>query len=202
MKSTQDYLKNTLNTIREHPGDLRAEQIAEIWNPARKALDVYRAALGEYEVDLEVRRAVLEQQAEALDAQLAELEWKIAALESKSREAASRGDLDAAAESDEAADSLRHKAAAIRRKRRIASSAELKGDKGLYDQIVASRAAYAGTYEMCATAAREAADCVRDLSERLEKLARTAQLSAGRGPQICGADRMRAAAIDAAFVQT
>lgn len=202
MKSTENYLKTALNAIREHPADLTAEQIAALWDPAREALDVYVAAMDAYDADLAARRAVLEGQATQLDAQLAELEKQIAALESESREAASRGDLDAAAEADEQADNLRKQAATLHRKRRIASSAELRGDRGLYEKLTAARASYDTTYQLCAVAAREAADYVRDLSERLERLTRTAQLSAGRGPQICGADRKRAAAIDAAFVQS
>lgn len=202
MKNTQDYLKTTLNAIREHPGDLTPEQLSGLWSPAREARDVYVAAIDAYDADLAARRAVLEGQATQLDAQLAELEKQIAALESESREAASRGDLDAAAEAGEQADNLRKQAATLHRKRRIASSAELRGDRGLYEKLTAARASYDTTYQLCAVAAREAADDVRDLSERLERLTRTAQLSAGRGPQVCGADRKRAAAIDAAFVQS
>lgn len=201
MKSTETYLKTALNAIREHPADLTAEQLAELWAPAREALDVYRAALDAYGTDLASRRAVLEQQAEALDAKLAELEGKIAMLESASREAASRGDIDGAAEADEQADSLRKQAATLHRKRRIASSAELRGDRGLYEKLTAARASYDTTYQLCAVAAHEAAAYVRDLSERLEKLKRTAQLSTSRGPQVCGADVKRQAEIDSAFAQ-
>lgn len=201
MKNTENYLKTALNAIREHPGALTAEQLAALWDPARSALETYREALDAYDADLTARRAVLEQQAEGLDRQLAGLEGEIAALESKSREAASRGDLDTAASADEAADTLRHKAATIRRKRRIANAIELKGDKGLYDKIVASKAAFDWTYAQCADAAREAADYVKTLAATFERLERTAHFAARYGPVVCGADQKRQAAIDAAFAQ-
>ena len=202
MKSTENYLKTALDEIREHPGDMTAEQITELWTPAREALDVYRAALDAYDADLTARRAVLEQQAEELDRQLAGFEGEMAALESESREAASRADLDAAAEADERADALRKKAATIRRKRRIANAGELRGDKSLYDKIVASKAAFDWTYAQCADAAREAADYVKTLATTLERLERTARFTARYGPAVCGADEKRRAAIDAAFAQS
>lgn len=199
MKSTENYLKTALNAIREHPADLTAEQIAALWDPAREALDVYVAAMDAYDADLAARRAVLEGQATQLDAQLAELEKQIAALESESREAASRGDLDAAAEADEKAEALRKKAATARRKRRIATAAELRGDAALYERIVATRAAYGTTYDLCAAAAREAAGIVSSWAKRAAELERTAKLSALRGPVECGADAKRFDRISASF---
>ena len=131
MKSTKTTLKTALDAIREHPAELTAEQLAAIWDPAREALVTYIGAMDAYDADLAVRRAVLDGQAAELAAQLTEFEARIAQLEGESREAASRGDLDAAAEADEKAEALRKQAATARRKRRIASSAELRGDAEL-----------------------------------------------------------------------
>ena len=199
MKCTENHLKSALDTIREHPTELTAEQLSGLWDPAREALDVYHEALDTYDADLAARRATLEEQASALDAQLADLERQIAQLESESREAASRGDLDAAAEADEKAEALRKKAATARRKRRIATAAELRGDAALYERIVATRAAYGTTYDLCAAAAREAAGVISAWSKRAVELERTAKLSALRGPVECGADGRRFGRISASF---
>lgn len=195
-KTTKQRLEAALSDIRESPISVTAEQLSGLWAPASEALDAYVAALDAYAADLAARKAVLEQQAAALDTQLAGLERQISQLEAESREAASRGDLNAAADSDEQADALRKQAATVQRKRRIASSAELRGDPGLYSGILSAKRTYDATYAQCQAAVYEASSLISGWAELAAELERAAKLTAQRGPVPCVADTKRFAAIE------
>ena len=198
-KTTKQRLDAVLSDIRKDPTGVTAEQLAGLWTPARETLNAYVAALDAHDADLAARKYVLEQQAEALDAKLAGLERQITQLEAESRQAASRGDLNAAAASDEQADALRKQAATAQRKRRIASSAELRGDSGLYSRILDAKRAYNETYAECQAAAYEAASLISGWSKLAAELERAAKRSAMCGPVQCAADVKRFAAIESSL---
>lgn len=198
-KTTKQRLDAALSDIRKDPTGVTAEQLAGLWTPARETLDTYVAALDAHDADLAARKSVLEQQAKALDAQLAGLEKQITHLEAESREAASRGDLDAAAASDEQADALRKQAATAQRKRRIASSAELRGDPVLYSRILDAKRTYDETYTECQAATREAANLISGWAKLAAELERAAKLSVLRGPVQCAADVKRFALIESSL---
>lgn len=146
----QDF-EQRLETMKANPCKITPEVLETFWEPAREANAALNEAMTAYENDLTTRRAALDKQAKELDAKMKYLKGRINALESQSREAASRGDLDAAADLDEKAESLRKQLSTATRKRRIATSTDLKGDADLFKAISAAKR----TYEEAAEAGRE-----------------------------------------------
>lgn len=137
-------LEHRLEAMKANPCGITPEAMESLLDLAREANTALNEAMAAYENDLTTRRAALDKQAADLDAKIETLKGQINALESQSREAASRGDLDAAADLDEQAEGLRKQLSTASRKRRIASSTELQGDADLFKAIKAAKAAYEG----------------------------------------------------------
>ena len=141
-QAVEKALEAKLEAMKADPCKITPEALETLLEPAREANTVLNEAMAAYEGDLATRRAALDKQAENLDAKIKTLKAQISALESQSREAASRGDLDAAANLDEQAEGLRKQLSTASRKRRIATSTELQGDADLFKAIKAAKAAY------------------------------------------------------------
>lgn len=179
--------------------DITPECISALWEPAREAFNNYHAAMDAYEADLKSRQNALDQQAQQLDKDVRRLGAQIKSLEAKSRDAASRGDLNAAAEADEQADELRQQAATARRKRRIANAAELRGDSALYERCKAAQVAYETAFAACQAEVRAAVAEVHDWRERLECLEKEVRNIPDRGPGDAGYTDKRWKRIDRNF---
>ena len=121
-QAVEKALEAKLEAMKADPCKITPEALETLLEPAREANTVLNEAMAAYEGDLATRRAALDKQAENLDAKIKTLKAQISALESQSREAASRGDLDAAANLDEQAEGLRKQLSTASRKRRIATS--------------------------------------------------------------------------------
>lgn len=141
-KAIPEAVKKTLEAMKADPCGITLEAMESLLAPAREAHTTLNEAMAAYENDLTTRRAALDKQAADLDAKIDTLKGQINVLESQSREAASRGDLDAAADLDEKAESLRKQLSTASRKRRIATSTELKGDADLFKAITTAKKAY------------------------------------------------------------
>lgn len=141
-QAAEKDLADKFEAMKADPCKITPEAMEAMLDPAREANTALNEAMAAYENDLDTRRAALDKQAADLDATIKTLKTQIKALESQSREAASRGDLDTAADLDEKAESLRKQLATTNRKRRIASSTELKGDADLFKAITAAKKAY------------------------------------------------------------
>lgn len=138
----EQALEARLEAMKTNPCKITPEAMEAMLDPAREANTALNEAMAAYENDLARRQAVLDQQAAELDEKIKTLKAQISALESQSREAASRGNLDAAADLDEKAEVLRKQLSTASRKRRIATSTELKGDADLFKAITAAKKAY------------------------------------------------------------
>lgn len=192
-------LEEALEAFKTEPLAVTPDAVDALWGPARRARDAWLKSLTDYENDLKSRQGVLDQQAQALDAQISQLNQQIAALESRSREAASRGDLDTAAQADEEAEGLRRQAAAASRKRRIASSTELQGDGDLFAAIRRQRAAYDAAFDLCKGYVIQAVAVIDEWKTDLEALEKQTRWTASRGPVCNSYDVKRWEAIDRNF---
>ena len=132
---TKESLEKKLEEMKANPCEITPEAMESLLEPAREANAALNVAMDAYERDLDARRTALDKQAADLDGKIKTLKADIEALEDQSREAASRGDLDAAAELDEKAEALRKQLSTASRKRRIATSTELQGDAALFNAI-------------------------------------------------------------------
>lgn len=138
----EQLLEQRLEAMKADPCKITPEAMEAMLAPAREANTALNEAMAAYENDLTTRRAALDKQAADLDAKIETLKGQINALESQSREAVSRGDLDAAADLDEKAEGLRKQLTTASRKRRIATSTELQGDAALFKAVTAAKKAY------------------------------------------------------------
>lgn len=116
-QAVEKALEARLEAMKAHPCKITPEAMEAMLDPAREANTALNEAMRAYENDLDTRRAALDKQASDLDAKIKTLKAQISALESQSREAASRGDLDAAADLDEQAEGLRKQLSTASRKR-------------------------------------------------------------------------------------
>ena len=107
----------------------------------RAAADAAQKAADAYNADLATRRAALTQQATSYQTELAKLNAARKALAAKINDLSSRGMIDEAAEIDTELEALDKSIAALERKLRLVSTAELKGDPKLYS---AAKAAHDG----------------------------------------------------------
>lgn len=163
-------LENKLESMRKDPCKITPEAIDSLWEPAKQASAAVSAAMQEYEKDLQTRQTAIDKQVSELEATISTLTAQIDALEEKSRDAASRGDLDTAADFDEQAETVRKDLSIAQRKRRIATGAELKGDPSLFDAVKAARTHY---NEACTSSREfvcEAVSIVAEWAEFFESL--------------------------------
>lgn len=198
-KPVEDRLEAMLEKLKADPLKVTPETVASLWEPAREAWEAYCRSMDNYDRDLKERQAVLDRQGQELDEQIRGLEKKIKAMEEKSRDVASRGDLDAAAKADEEAEGLRSQKATARRKRRIATSTELRGDADLFETIKKAKAEYDSSFTLCQGAVREAIGIVKEWVEHFEKLEKDVRWATNRGPGDGGYTAKRWDAIDRAF---
>lgn len=198
-EAVENRLKDMLDQFKSTPLAVTPESVTAFWEPAREAYSAYIGAMDAYDADLKERQTVLDRQGQALDAQIKDQEKKITALESQSREAASRGDLDGAATADEQAEDLRRQVTVARRKRRIASSTELRGDGGLYAAVQEKQAAYTETLDLCRQYVRKAVATVEEWKKQFEGLEQATRWAASRGPGDAGATEKRWLKIDKNF---
>lgn len=178
----RDDLAKKLAAFKADPLTLSKEAILDLWAPAREAAQAVDTAMAAFDSDLKRRRDALDQQAAALDVQIADLKTQVQQLESSSRDSASLGDLDAAAEADEQAEGLRKQLSVVQRKRRIAASSELKGDPALFQQIEDARKEFTEVRESCEKAVREASGLVKELHAHFKKLEDVTWKSYDYGP--------------------
>lgn len=167
----EQILSQRVEAMKADPCGITQEAVESLWEPVREASKAVSAAMDTYEADLNTRRAALDKQAAELNAEIERIKGEIVALEDQSREAASRGDLDTAAELDEKAEELRKRLSAASRKRRIATGAKLKGDAQLFAAVKAARGDYENAAELCRKRVAEAVAIIAQWAEHFEKLA-------------------------------
>lgn len=134
-ETTTSYCEALMEKIKSKPAEVTYDIIMELWKPAKEAARDIMKGVEEYEADQAKRRAELDAQAAEIDKRIDALQVKINAAENRCRTAASRGNLDTAAAEEEKAEELKKAVSLLKRKRRIASSAELKGDPVIYGKI-------------------------------------------------------------------
>ena len=198
-QTVERRLEAALEQLKVAPLSATAEQIDALWGPAREAYRAYIAAMDAFDADLKERQNILDQQGRALDAQVRALEMEIKTLEDRGREAASRGDLDTAAQLDERSEDLQKQVATARRKRRLADGAALRGDAGNFAAIQEKQAAYTATLSLCGEYVREAVAAVREWQEHFARLERETRWAANRGPAVAGVVEKRWLEIDKNF---
>ena len=198
-QSVEQCLEDMLEKLKADPLKVTAEGVSAFWGPAKEAFSAYIDSMDRFDADLKARQAVLDQQGQTLDVQIQDLEMKIKNIEATSRDAASRGNLDAAATADEEAEDLRRQMSTARRKRRIANGTELRGDERLYTAIKEAKAGYDASFALCQGAVREAIEIVREWRENFEALEKTTKFEALRGPGDAGATEKRWLKIDKNF---
>lgn len=182
----EETLEQRLEAMRGNPCKITPEALETLLDPAREANTALNEAMAAYENDLTTRRAALDKQAADLDAKIETLKGQINALESQSREAASRGDLDAAADLDEQAEGLRKQLSTAIRKRRIASSTELQGDADLFKAIKAAKAAYEGAEATGQKYVQEARAVVDEWAAFFKQLQEKTKFVGRYGPHMDG----------------
>lgn len=182
----EQILEQRLEAMKADPCKITPEAMEAMLAPAREANTALNEAMAAYENDLDTRRAALDKQAADLDAKIKTLKAQISTLESQSREAASRGDLDAAADLDEQAEGLRKQLSTASRKRRIASSTELQGDADLFKAIKAAKAAYEGAEATGQKYVQEARAVVDEWAEFFKKLQENTKFVGRYGPHMDG----------------
>ena len=185
-QAVEKALEARLEAMKAHPCKITPEAMEAMLDPAREACTVLNEAMAAYENDLTTRRAALDKQATDLDAKIDTLKGQINALEGQSREAASRGDLDAAADLDEKAESLRKQLSTISRKRRIATSTELKGDADLFKAITTAKKAYEEAEAIGQKYVRAAKAVVDEWAEFFKKLQANTKFVGRYGPHMDG----------------
>lgn len=182
----EQALEQRLEAMKADPCKITPAALETLLDPAREANTALNEAMAAYENDLTTRRATLDKQAADLDAKIETLKGQINALESQSREAASRGDLDAAADLDEKAEGLRKQLSTASRKRRIASSTELQGDADLFKAISAAKRAYEAAEETGQQYVLEAKAVVDEWAKFFEQLQDKTRLVGRYGPHMDG----------------
>ena len=182
----EQALEQRLEAMKADPCKITPVALETLLAPARKANTALNEAMAAYENDLTTRRAALDKQAAGLDAKIKTLKTQINALESQSREAASRGDLDAAADLDEKAEALRKQLSTANRKRRIATSTELKGDADLFKAITVAKKAYEEAEATGQKYVQEARAVVDEWAKFFEQLQDKAQFVGRYGPHMDG----------------
>ena len=185
-QAVEKALEARLEAMKAHPCKITPEAMEAILDPAREANTALNEAMRAYENDLDTRRAALDKQAADLDAKIKTLKAQISALESQSREAASRGDLDAAADLDEQAEGLRKQLSTASRKRRIASSTELQGDADLFKAIKAAKASYEGAEAAGQKYVQEARAVVDEWAAFFKQLQEKTKFVGRYGPHMDG----------------
>lgn len=192
----EQILSQRVEAMKADPCGITQEAVESLWEPVREASKAVSAAMDTYEADLNTRRAALDKQAAELNAEIERIKGEIVALEDQSREAASRGDLDTAAELDEKAEELRKRLSAASRKRRIATGAKLKGDAQLFAAVKAAKGEYENSAELCRKRVTEVVAIIAQWAEHFEKL----EEQTNRIPNYCpGMDARRFEAIDKNF---
>lgn len=166
----EQLLSQRVEAMKADPCGITQEAVESLWEPVREASKAVSAAMDNYEADLNTRRAALDKQAAELDTEIVRLKREITALESQSREAASRGGLDTAAELDEKADELRKRLSAASRKRRIATGAKLKGDAQLFAAVKAAKGEYENAAELCRKGVTEVVSIIAQWAKHYETL--------------------------------
>ena len=185
-ETIEKALEAKLEAMKAAPCKITPEAMEAMLDPAREANTALNEAMAAYENDLDTRRAVLDKQAEDLDAKIKTLKAQISTLESQSREAASRGDLDAAVDLDEKAESLRKQLSTASRKRRIATSTELKGDADLFKAITTAKKAYEEAEAIGQKYVRAAKAVVDEWAEFFKKLQANTKFVGRYGPHMDG----------------
>lgn len=183
-ETVEKALEAKLKAMKADPCGITPEAIESLLDPAREANAVLNDAMAAYENDLTSRRSELDKQAADLDVKIQTLKSKICAMEDKSREAASRGDLDTSAYLDEEAEGLRKQLSTTSRKRRIATSTELKGDKSLFMAITAAKMDYEAAEEAGQKYVREARAAVDEWSKFFEHLQDKVKFVGRYGPNM------------------
>ncbi len=179
-------LDNKLEALKADPCKITAEAVADLWEPAREAKAEANTAMAAYEQDVATRKAELDKLAAELDEQIKTLKTEVSTLEGQSREAASRGDLDAAAEADEKAEALQKQLATATRKRRILSSTELKGDTTLFKRVQVAKKAFESTVEVSRGYVREAVSLIEAWSKYFSDLQKATKWETTRSPSFDG----------------
>ncbi len=156
----EQVLTSKLEALKADPCKITAQAVADLWGPAREAKVAASATMTIYEQDVATRKAELDKLAAELDEQIKTLKAEVSTLEGQSREAASRGDLDAAAEADEKAEAMQKQLATATRKRRILSSTELKGDTTLFEKVQEAKKDFESTVEVCRGYVQEAVSLI------------------------------------------
>ena len=113
--------------------EVNAEFITTQQENWRAAADAAQKAADTYNTDLNTRKAALAQQATGYQTELAKLNAKRKELAAKVNDLSSRGMIDEAAEVDTELEALDKSIAALERKLKLVSTAELKGDPKLYN---------------------------------------------------------------------
>jgi len=119
-------------------GEINAEFITAQAGEWQAAADKAKTAAEAYLTDLETRKAALAEQAAGYKTELATLTAQRKKLAAKINDLSSRGQIDEAAEVDTELEALDKVIAALERKLRLVSTAELKGDPKLYSAAKAA----------------------------------------------------------------
>lgn len=180
-EETTTYCEALMEKIKGDPAGTTYDTIMELWKPAKDAARDIMEAVKEYEADQAKRRAELDAQAAEIDKRIDALQVKINAAENRSRTAASRGDLDTAAAEEEKAEELEKAASLLKRKRRIATSAELKGDPVIYGKIREAQNRRQIADEVCHRYVIEAVDLAEKWAWQFKELHRRAVNAIQRG---------------------
>lgn len=180
-EETTAYCEALMEKIKGDPAGTTYDTIMELWKPAKDAARDIMEAVKEYEADQAKRRAELDAQAAEIDKRIDALQVKINAAENRSRTAASRGDLDTAAAEEEKAEELEKAASLLKRKRRIATSAELKGDPVIYGKIREAQNRRQIADEVCQRYVIEAVDLAEKWEWQFKELHRRSVLAMQRG---------------------
>lgn len=180
-EETTAYCEAIMEQIQGKPAETTYDTIMVLWKPAKDAARDIMEAVKEYEADQAKRRAELDAQAAEIDKRIDALQVKINAAENRSRTAASRGDLDTAAGEEEKAEELEKAISLLERKRRIAASAELKGDPVIYGKIREAQNRREIADEVCHRYVIDAVDLTEKWEWQFKELHRRAVNAMQRG---------------------
>ena len=154
--------------------EINAEFITAQQENWRAAAEAAQKAADAYNTDLNTRKAALAQQANGYQTELAKLNAKRKELAAKVNDLSSRGMIDEAAEVDTELEALDKSIAALERKLKLVSTAELKGDPKLYkaakaaqDAVYAERTKYTETVRALTATVREEQKRLEDVEREL-----------------------------------
>ena len=148
----------------------------------RAAADAAQKAADAYNTDLNTRKAALAQQTTGYQTELAKLNAKRKELAAKVNDLSSRGMIDEAAEVDTELEALDKAIAALERKLRLVSAAELKGDPKLYSAAKAAHDAAEAERTPYRASIATLQQIVKTEIERLESIQKELSYAMNRDP--------------------